>query len=66
MEVKKLVALRSIVITAMILYVLCPDLFPGPFDDALVIALGVIASASLNNAKRMAMERERNAQFDYD
>ena len=38
-------------------YVLAPDLFPGPIDDAIVLGLGIFANYKLK-AKQLAEKEE--------
>ena len=50
MDSRKINTFRKIIIIAVILYGVCPDLFVGPFDDLLLIAMGITAYWALGLA----------------
>ncbi|SCW53801.1 hypothetical protein SAMN02910456_01735 [Ruminococcaceae bacterium YRB3002] len=56
MNPRKIELFRKLIIVAVILYGVCPDLFPGPVDDLMVIIMGVVAYISLGAAKNSAEE----------
>ena len=35
---------KGVILTLVLLYVIAPDLFPGPIDDSVIILLGACAA----------------------
>ena len=43
MNERKIKFIRTVIIIAVLLYGICPDMFIGPFDDLMVLLTGVAA-----------------------
>ena len=50
MDSRKINIIRKIIVVAVVIYGVCPDLFIGPIDDLMVIVLGITAYWALGLA----------------